>query len=198
MKYYFGFIALVIVIFFSTKLILDSGHKTTKTKTTPTTTVAVKARLSDYANTRAEVSVMVIGPVVAHENRYSMRIIVARDERRIEIINGYNNLVIKSQTYDNNLEAYNTFLHALEYLNFTSEVKPKITDDTGVCATGYEYIYELRNTGNKDSDKRLWAVTCGAGIGNAANNGPTVRNLFVVQIPDYGLFLQNNKAQITF
>ncbi len=187
MRYYFGILAIIIFLFFGVKLALGTGKKsTTKVVTTKNSTAIVKAKLSDYSSTDAEVSITTEGPVVAHEVHNAVRIVVARNERRIEIINGYNNLIIRSKVYDNNQTAYDVFLHAIEYAGYMTEVKPQIADDTGVCATGNKYIYELSNTGNKDTDKRLWAVTCGVGIGNAGGNGPAFRDLFQKQIPDYG------------
>ena len=186
MKYYFGIIAVIIMLFIGVKLAFPG----TSSKSTTKSPISVKKRLSDYSSTNAEVSVTVEGPVVGHEVHSAIRIIVARDERRVEIINGYNNLIVKSKIYDNNQTAFDVFLHALEYDSYTAEVKPKIIDDTGVCATGTKYIYELKNTGNKDTDKRLWSVSCGAGIGNAGNKGQLVRALFQKQIPDFGTVSQ--------
>jgi hypothetical protein len=185
MKYYFGIIAVIIMLFIGVKLAFPG------TSSTPTSKSATKKSglstkvLSDYVATNAEVSVTVEGPIVGHEIHTATRIIVSRDERRVEYIVGYENLVVKSKNFDNNQAAFDAFLHALEYQAFLKEIKPKIADDTGVCATGTKYIYELKNTNSKDTDKRLWSVTCGVGIGNAGSNGPLVRDLFQKQIPDY-------------
>jgi len=186
MRYYFGIIAIIIFLFIGVRFALGGSKKPATNATTTKSALVIPKKLSEYSSSEAEVSVTTEGPVVGHELHNAIRIVVAKNERRVEIINGYNNLVIRSKNYDNNQTAYDVFLHALEYAGYLNEVKPKIADDTGVCATGQKFIYELNNTGNKNSDKRLWAVTCGAGIGNAGSNGPAVRDLFQKQIPDYG------------
>lgn len=187
MRYYFGALAIIVLLFFGVKAIFTGTKKKTpaSTSTTSVTSTTAISRLSDYSSTDAEVSITTEGAVVGDEEHNAIRITVSRDERTLDIINGYNGLVTTTQSFDNNQAAYTIFLHALENYNFTREIKPKVTDDRGVCPAGSKYIYELKNTGKDDTDKRLWSVSCGAAIGNFGGIGPSIRDLFQKQIPDY-------------
>jgi hypothetical protein len=182
MKYYFGFIALVILLFIGAKLIFSTPKKSTN-RTSVTT--SSNKQLSDYADTNAEVAVTVEGPIVGNELHHAIRITISGSKRNVDIIEGYSGVSVQHNSFDNNTDAYRAFLHAIDLDGFLKSQKPQIGDDAGVCPTGSKYVYTLDNTGDLKNDKRLWSVSCSITIGTAAGSGPAIRDLFQKQVPDY-------------
>ena len=140
------------------------------------------AQLVDYADKSSEVSLTTIGRLVGDEEHREIRIIVSANERRIEIISGYNQEVLSSQSYANNQAAYETFLSALGGQGFISAKKTSITDSRSVCPTGQHYEYKLKE--NDEEKSNLWSISCDRS-GNFNGRASTVRELFRRQIPDY-------------
>lgn len=140
--------------------------------------------LSDYDNQNASLSMTVQGRVVGEDQRRAVRINVTPTERRIEILNGYEQTVSKSETYVNSQEGYVTFLRALSRAGFVKSRKTVIADFRGVCPLGNRFIYDL-TTGNGDTVSSLWGTSCASTEGSMAGNGPLIRQLFQAQIPDY-------------
>ncbi len=183
MRYFLGlffiFIGVFLAIYFGLRIFRGSPAPA------PSSTATV-ATLPDYASTDAEVSVIIDGPVVGDEQHRAIRITVSRDERTLDVIQGYSGLVISTKSFDNSQAAYDVFLRAINGLGFTKSRKVVTTDDRGVCPTGNRYFYELKNTGSSDTDKRLWSASCNIKLGTYIGNGPGVRDLFQKQIPEYG------------
>lgn len=140
--------------------------------------------LSDYDDKNASLSTTIQGRVVGEDQRRAIRISVTPTERRIEVLSGYEQTVVKSQTYLNSQEGYVTFLRALSRAGFVKARKSTITDFRGVCPLGSRYVYDL-TTGNGDTVSSLWGTSCASTDGTMAGNGPLVRQLFQAQIPDY-------------
>lgn len=192
MKYFIGVISVILLIFFGYEIFHNVTKKpgTKKTTSTITTPVVAAKSLADWSTTDATVSVTTDGPVVGYPEHRAIRLTIGRTERTMDIMEGYQGLVIKTKSYDNNQSAFDIFLRAIDGAGFTKEQKPKIADERGFCPQGNHYIYEL-NTGSEKDDKRLWSATCGLIYGTFAGVGPTVRYLFQQQFPDYGLFVAN-------
>jgi hypothetical protein len=140
--------------------------------------------LSDYAGSDAVAEITADGRIVAEEQHYQFRITVGRDYRRLDIIRGYQNTIVRSKTYSNTKEAYEAFLKAQDKAGFTRQRKLAVeTDETGQCPTGYRYIVDLRS--GADQILRSWTTSCDTGSGTFGGNLGLVRQLFREQIPDY-------------
>ncbi len=185
MKYFIGVISILLLIFFGYEIFRGVTKKPATPKAPASQALSTKP-LHEWASTGASVSVTTQGPVYGNELYHEIRMTVSRRERTIDIIEGYQGLVIETKSYPNNQDAYDIFLRALEVSGFGKEQKPTATDELSTCNQGYHYVYELKNTSSAQDDKRTWSVTCGVTLGSAAGNGPNIRLLFQQQIPDYG------------
>jgi hypothetical protein len=176
MRYVLGVLAFILVIFLAVALIFGrGGDKTPVTNTTVT-------KLVEYADRNSSVSLTTTGKLVGEESRQAVRVIVTPNERRLEILTGYEETVTSVQTYPNTQEAYSNFLSALATAGFEKSRKSTITDPRGQCPTGNRYVYDLSQDGNHISN--LWSTSCNKN-GTFAGTGTTIRQLFQLQIPDY-------------
>lgn len=138
--------------------------------------------LNSYANTSAVVQLTIDGPVNAAQNHSKIRVVVGRDETVLQIIKGYEDDVVESRKFDNNLASYEQFLRALKIAGFTlGNDNPALRDERGHCPTGQRYIFEAVSGGS--SVMRWWKASCGEG--NFQGRSDTIRNLFKAQVPDY-------------
>ncbi len=138
--------------------------------------------LPSYAHTGAEAQLYMDGPVVLDQLHRATRIVVGQNSTRIDIIAGYQDTVIATQSYPNNSNAYSVFLSALELQNFTiGNTNPKLVNSSGYCPKGNVYTYSF-NQGSTQLQS-LWNTSCSVGIGTFKGNGPTIRQLFIAQIP---------------
>ncbi len=153
---------------------------------TPRPIPAIPKVLPDYATTSAEVSLTTDGRINGDDVHRAIHITVSREQRNIDIIQGYEGNVIKSQSYANNQTAYDVFLRALAQAGFTKERKTSIIDERGICPLGHRYIFELSNTGG--SDMRRWSASCN-GFGTFGGRTSIIRTLFQRQITDYDKFI---------
>ena len=181
MKYIVGAVVVVIAAIAAIIMLASRPDNPSGTKTTP----AVK--LADYADkTNSQVSLTNQGRIVGDDTYRAIRITVSQSSRSIEVIRGYDGTVEKSQQYENTRAAYDVFLRALQNLNFTKTKASPYTDERGVCPTGNRFIYRLED--GSSTVHRSWSATCG-NAGTFAGSGPTVRQVFQNQIPDYNKFI---------
>lgn len=150
-------------------------------KSTPKPVSVAQSALQDYASTTAEVRLTIDGRVVGDDTHRAIRITIGRNQRKVEVIQGYQGNIINSKTQDGNESAYDVFLRSLNSAGFTKERKSKVVDERGVCSSGNRYIYELINTEN--SDMRRWSTSCGAGT--FGGQSQAIRTLFQNQITEY-------------
>ncbi|MDB5185649.1 MAG: exported protein of unknown function [Candidatus Saccharibacteria bacterium] len=139
--------------------------------------------LADYANKDARAELTQQGKVTAQEKRYSVHMTVSRTERVIEVLQGYDQTVLRRETFSNNESAYSTFIIALDQTGFSREKPSIIKDERGACPLGQRYIYEL-NDGTSQV-LRLWNTSCNTKEGTFGGKS-TVRQLFQEQFPNYG------------
>lgn len=173
MRYFLGFLAVVTLVIVVFVLVLR-GFTGDKPKE--------EINLLDYANSQTVVRLVVDGPVVADQNHQGYSITVGRDANVIEVTKGYNEEVVRAQTYSNNSEAYANFLRALQLQNFTKGVDdPSRAEMRGFCPNGSRFVFEIETTGR--NVQRFWTSTCGGGT--FRGNSAAVRNLFSRQIPDF-------------
>lgn len=151
------------------------------------TAVVQKIELADYARANTAAKLTVGGPIVGDDQYVSYEIEVAENFRKITVFKGYEKTIISEKTYDNNYEAYRTFLQALERINYTTKVKGASDDETAACSTGRRFVYGLEDQGETVS--RLWSTSCTSKLGSMAGSGVAARALFKAQIPDYKTIL---------
>lgn len=175
MKYLLAFLAaigLVIVVFILLLRAFSGGGEPAK-----------EIDLLSYANTNTEVRLSVDGPVSANQTHRGYRITVGRNDATIETTIGYEGQRTFTQTYASNVNAYATFLRALEIQGFTKgDTDPERADDRGYCPDGDRYAFEIVQNGKLT--QRFWSTSCGKGT-YGGNSGQT-RLLFERQIPDFG------------
>lgn len=173
MRYFLGFlaaVALLVVVFIL--IVRGFGGRGPN----------VQADLTDYAKTQTVMRLIVEGPVNADESHRSVSVIVGRSSNTINLVQGYEGRVIKTQTYQSNEDAYATFLRALQLNGYTKgNTDPARADSRGVCPTGKVYTFEII-TGSA-TVQRFWTTSCGGGT--FKGNHALIRKLFKAQIPDY-------------
>lgn len=179
MKYFFGFLASIGLIIFVIVLIVrgfTGGTKDDKKLPTP---------LIEYANTSVQMQYTMNGPVVADQERKSLRITVGQDQANIEVLEGYSQNVVASRTYINNQAAYSEFLRALDIAGYTRGADdPATKDERGYCPAGFRYSFDIVD--GSDQKQHYWATSCGSKQGTFKGKTPQVRALFEDQIPEYG------------
>lgn len=175
MRYIIGVLGFILVIFLVVALIFGRGSNSNTQNKTVT-------QLVDYADKNSSVSLTTIGRLVGDDQRREIRVTVTPNERRLEILNGYDESVSSLQTYPNTREAYSNLLSALGHYGFTKKRSTVIADPRGLCPTGNRYVYDLSEDGNHISN--LWNTSCNDGS-NFAGRGATIREIFKAQVPDY-------------
>lgn len=134
----------------------------------------------------ASVEMVVRGPIVANEDFRSYRVVISPSGRTLTTYKGYVGQIDSSKTYDNNQQAYEQFVYALDKANMmkgTALIGDK--DDTrGVCATGK--VYEFSVLQGDAAVKHLWTSTCSGSQGSFKASVSQVGNLFLKQLPDGG------------
>lgn len=190
MRYYLA--AVIIVLFAIASIItvsLQPGKKST-TKTVSTSqnssksTPAGPVKLLDYENEDAMLVATLQGRLIGNESRRSIRITVTPSYRSLEILEGYDEVVIDRHLFSNNQNAYVSFLKAVNNAGFVNKRNSLTTDERGVCPHGQTYIFELFNAKNQ-SVSRLWSVSCAANIGPFAGSAQGLILLFQNQITGY-------------
>ena len=140
------------------------------------------AVLTDYITPDSKMVLTIDGSINGDDIHRSIRITVDHNDRELEVIQGYQNNVIQRNTFINNMNAYDSFVHALQRTGFGKVRKTNDTDIRGVCATGQRYTFEVYDDGKNVS--RTWSATCTKGTSMAM--APQVLALFKAQITGYG------------
>jgi hypothetical protein len=176
MRYIIGFligIGLIILLFV---MIFRGGS-------TPAPAPNSTAKMVDYANTSTIMRLVDDYPVTADQVHHQVETIVGRDQTTLNVEQGYQGEVIRSQSYANNPTAYASFLRALQLAGYTNGSDSQdLRDERGQCATGHRYIFEIKD-GNRIV-QRFWSTSCG-NIGSSKGKSGVIRELFRRQVPDY-------------
>lgn len=135
------------------------------------------------------------GPINAAEAHRAVRLTVSAKTRQIDVIAGYEGKVIDTKTYENNADAYNEFLQALNRANFTRERKISNISADAVCPLGNRTHYRIVENG--DLKQNSWTASCTGGT--FGGNISLTNSLFRAQFPDYnqmtsGMSLNNTPA----
>lgn len=173
---------IALVVFLGTYFLFGHHGK----KATPGINQPVILPLPDYASTGASVSMTIDGRVNGDDAHRSIKIIVSRDYREIDIIQGYQGNVIDKHTFANNQNAFGVFLKSINYSGFMLKRKgtSASADPQGVCPTENRYIFTLTDEGNNDLSN-LYTTDCGTNSGNSGGDIETLTNLFENQITGY-------------
>lgn len=130
------------------------------------------------------VRMTVRGPLVANENFHSYQIVIDSSSRTMTTYQGYLDQPIDSRGYDNNVQAYEQFVYALDKADMMNadELTGDQNDTRGICATGLVYEFETLSGGS--TVKKLWTSTCKGSPGSFKASVSQVSSLFLAQIPD--------------
>ena len=131
------------------------------------------------------VRVTVRGPIVGDDRFQTQRITITPSSRVYTVYRGYLEDIDDQKSYDNNMQAYEEFVHALDKADMTRPGAVGVGDATdirGICATGRIYEYEIISA-NSAVDRR-WTSTCGGSPGSFGASVEQVTNLFAAQIPE--------------
>ncbi len=175
MKYVLGIFGVIFVAIIAIVLITRGGGDNRP---------AVKPLVvSEEAREGVSAVYTVQGAVVGENQRRAIRVIVNQDERRLEILSGYEEAVERASTFPNTHAAFENFLVALDQAGLDNKRETRIDDERGACPLGRRYIYELREYSQELL--RLWNTSCSGKLGDFDGKSATVRKLFERQIPDY-------------
>lgn len=141
-------------------------------------------KLMSYVDQSATFSYTIHGRLVGETERRSVRISITPSERRIEVLDGYNNTVSRTATFPNTSAGYKEFAAALEHNGYAKTRKTAITDVAGVCATGNQYLY-VTQAPNNETPINSWSTSCSNSEGTFGGKATAIRGLFQAQIPDY-------------
>ncbi|PID30686.1 hypothetical protein CSA80_04515 [Candidatus Saccharibacteria bacterium] len=163
----FGFIWLIILLFSKA---FSGGNNTS---------IVERAPLSSYARAGTEVQYTFDGRIVANQKHRSLRISVDASQSKIELMQGYDNHVIRQEVFPNTQESYLNFLNGLDTLGFSRGDDTIKQDERGQCPLQHRYVYLLREGGTDVF--RYWRTSCGTGSFKGIANSVNV--LFQRQIP---------------
>lgn len=147
-----------------------------------------KADLLGAPNANRAARYTINGPIVGNEQHRAVRITVDRNNRTIDVIEGYEGRVIKTQSTSNTQNAYQAFVEALNGANFTRELNAQGRGiESQLCPMGQRYVYEL-GAGTSNA-LRTWSNSCTNDQGTFGGNRAVVQTLFQKQIPNYNQFV---------
>lgn len=175
-------VALVIAALITVGRMIFSGDSSSN-KDSGKETSSIESSLLNQDPDRS-VSWTVRGPIVADENFRSYQIIVSPSSRDYVVYSGYLDEVLSTKSYDNNMNAYEQFVFALNKTGLTKVREADNSDLRGVCATnGLAYKFETLDS--KEADHSMWSSTCKDSPGTMAADPLKVQALFANQITDF-------------
>lgn len=130
------------------------------------------------------VRLTVRGPIVADEEFKSYQITISPSTRTMVVYQGYLDEEQRTKQLDNNREAYEQFVYALDKANMMNGKMPEndaANDLRGICATGYVYEYAVLVA--DEPVKHLWTSTCDGSKGSLNASVKQLNDLFLVQVP---------------
>lgn len=172
----FGVIVFIVVV-----IVIIANNSNSSTSPKPIV-------LTNYNNANSSVTQISTGTLVGEENRQAVRITISQASRTIYFLTGYEQTILNSETLPNNPQSYSVFLGALSNAGFTSPRKTSEVNMFGVCPLGSTYQYQLNN--NNNSVSNLWSTSCQISDGTFNGDGPLIRQIFELQIPDFSNFTQ--------
>jgi hypothetical protein len=174
-----------VVIFIVVVIVLIATHTTRTAPPKP-------LNLDGYNYVGTSVSQTTTGELVGEESRQAIEITISQSQRAIYLLSGYEQNVTNSESFPNTPAAYSAFLGALQNQDFTRSRKTSEVNMWGVCPFGDTYQYELSNFATTVFNR--WSTSCSLNDGNFDGFGPNIRQLFIMQIPSYNNFVQNENT----
>jgi len=150
--------------------------------------------ITKYAETNVAATFLIDGPTNLDQNHYQVKITVSAMQTELDVLQGYQGNVVKTQSYPSNSSAYGSFLQSLKLLGFAHGKTASHLDSRGYCPTGSRYTYSF--DGNGTDTFSFWSTSCG-GVGTFQGNPAGVRQLFEAQIPPNDLFKLTAGTDVT-
>lgn len=180
---YITFVLMVLVILIASIILIFNR----KPSNTPIS--GPNVNIVNYVDSGATVVFTEYGELTSEEERTAIRISVSRNQRKLEILQGYNEKVVKEQILSNTGAAYDEFMNGLKKAGYDKYKKPKYTDDKGVCVEGIKTTYKLIDNG--EALLSLWSTSCDKSDGNFGGSSELVKWLFEKQIPEFETITEN-------
>jgi hypothetical protein len=176
------------VIFIIASFVVIMVHNGQKTQSKSTSSSVLS--LLNYETNTSSVSFTTYGNLVSNSQRTAAKITVTPTDVNISILSGYENTVVKTEDFPNNMAAYNAFLPSLQSNGFLTAKTTKLTESSA-CPSGETYELILNNNSSIVSD--LWDDNCNPGVdgtfkGAGNQNVFNISTLFQNQIPNYSDF----------
>lgn len=130
------------------------------------------------------VRLTVRGPIVADESFRSYQVTVTPTSRIMTTHEGYLGRQLDTKTFDNNVRAYEEFVHALDKRKMMDGrvLTAGQNDLRGICASNK--LYEFETMVNNETLKKLWTSDCDGSKGSALANVSEILDMFLKQIPE--------------
>lgn len=178
-RYLVGFAVVILLMITGIILIFGGGGPS------PSSFVKIKP-LPDYSDTYAQVSMTTDGRINGEDVHRAIRVTVDQYQRRLDVLAGYSENIVQTQTFSNTEKAYDVFLRAIRDAGFMVKKKGitgTAADERGKCPLGFRYIFELNDSGDRLS--YLWSSSCGKKLGTLGGSSSLLQSLFKAQITDY-------------
>ena len=145
----------------------------------PTTPMAAYAN-----NPTAQVAMLIDGPVNAPSLHNQVQVVINNYSTTINVFQGYNDKVVASKVYANDVASFHVFLRSLEYAGFErGRNNPHLSQASGYCPTGDRYIFSFDV--NNTQKERRWIDTCNGDPHTFYGDLNLTLTLFQNQVPDY-------------
>ena len=182
MRYIIGLFITTILLILLIFLLVHGNSKTN----VPTLSIP----LHSYANTDADVRLIIDGPINSNEDHQQVQITVNQNLVTFDQFQGYDSTVVNQQQFVNSVNAYSAFLYSLELNGFTEGTNSSaLSNELGHCSLGDRYIFEIIQRGN--NLERYWATSCPKVVGSFEGNSPLMLTLFEAQVPNYQTLTKN-------
>ncbi len=140
--------------------------------------------LLQYSDSNVQFRMVTRGAIIGNAEHRQSEIIVGRDRTTMTVYSGYQDRILRSESYSNNPEAYADFLGALMNSDFTAKKPaPLDVEVVGACPRRLQYFFEII-----DGDEVLhesWATQCSRSLGTFDGKTTDTLWLFRNQITDY-------------
>lgn len=143
-----------------------------------------KQAITDTKST-SKVRMSVRGPIKGNEDFYSYEITISPGKRNMTTYQGYVGKQVGTKNYDNNRNAYEQFVYALDIAGIMDNQPFTGSDNDlrGICATGLVYQFDVLSGSN--TIQSLWTTTCKSVKGSLGASRSYLSSLFEDQIPDF-------------
>ena len=186
-RYILVLIVIALIFFGSIFLLISLFSNGSGKKSNTQDTSQAPAHPKDLTKDADSVTYKTYGSVVGEEERRAISIKITTSERTAEVLQGYDEAVIKSQVTENKESAFQDFLIALQTAQFDQYDKNNKTDPRSQCATGIRYEYNVHYKDNTSISS--WSTNCSRKDGSFLGNKTQVPVLFQAQVPDYSKFV---------